>query len=62
MSQGFLSDFALVGLGVGVLVCAAAVLLVVGRFRRACERDDDVARAASGMDEFSAPEGGRQHE
>ena len=28
--------------------------------KAACERDDDVAAHASGMDEFSAPEGGQQ--
>lgn len=46
---------ALIGLSYGAL-------LVVCRFIEAIERDDDVARAASGMDEFSAPEGGERRD
>lgn len=59
MTPADLSDLAWLGLIVAAVVCACAVLLIVGRCRRATERDDGVAAAASGMDEFSAPEGGK---
>jgi hypothetical protein len=52
-----LSYLAWLGLPIAVAVCVAAVR-VVRRCRRQVARDDDVAAAASGMDEFSAPEGG----
>ena len=59
--------FAILGYVIGALGAIAALLglsylavLVVCRFVEACERDDDVAAAASGMDEFSAPEGGQR--
>jgi hypothetical protein len=54
-----LSDWAWLGLLIAVAVCAGAVCAVLG-CRRQVARDDAVADSASGMDEFSAPEGGRQ--
>lgn len=52
------AGLSLLGLVIAALVCGGAVLLVLWRWQDAIERDDEIARAASGMDEFSAPEGG----
>ena len=49
-----------VGAIAALLGLSYLAVLVVCRFVEACERDDDVAAAASSMDEFSAPEGGRE--
>lgn len=50
----------------GYLAAGIGALCFIGwciaRFELIAERHDDVARAASGMDEFSAPEGGQRHE
>lgn len=62
MNPNFPSDFALAGLILAVIVGAAAIGMVIGRFQAAIERDDDMARAAGGMDEYSAPEGGQRHD
>ena len=43
--------------GFGLLCLLGAIVV---RFEWSIERDDDVAAHASGMDEFSAPEGGQQ--
>jgi hypothetical protein len=51
---------AILGYVIGVLGLGCAVGAVVLRFEWSIQRDDDVAAHASGMDEFSAPEGGRE--
>jgi hypothetical protein len=50
---GFAAIAALLGISYGVL-------LVICALSDAIARDDDIAAHASGMDEFSAPEGGRE--
>lgn len=48
----------------GYLVAGVGFVCFVGwliaRYEWEAERHDDISRAAAGMDEFSAPEGGRQ--
>lgn len=43
----------------GGIAFVAFVGWCLARYELAMDRDDDVARAASGMDDFGAPEGGK---
>jgi hypothetical protein len=51
---------AILGYIVGIAGLLCLIGAIVMRFEWSISRDDDVTSAASGMDEFSAPEGGRQ--
>ena len=51
---------AITGYIIGAIGLGCLIGAIVMRVEWTAARDDDVARAASGMDEFSAPEGGRR--